>query len=156
MSADTTFTYAADHGNSTDPSDGSGCKSPFFWALLFGFLNNIVDSIGAAIQGFYDLFVTCFTSYITFELEMMKSFAALPRVEIICILLTCILLVNSALFWAARFMAIALPYGTPIKRALAWGPVAHQAAVTAKQAGCCGTDSEERRAKCDEVFDKLL
>ncbi len=152
------YAFTTDSGNGTgpvDPSGGVDGKGPLFWVLLFGFLNHIVSAISGAIQGFYDLFVSCFTTYVTFELEMTKLFCGLPRVEILCLLLTAVVLVNSALFWASRFMALVLPWGTPGKRAAAWGRFigAGHAAEKVKQAYCCGVgEGDERRGKVEHLL----
>ncbi|GMI07348.1 hypothetical protein TrRE_jg6060 [Triparma retinervis] len=89
---------------SSDPTAG-------FWYLLFEFLSLICTSILSAITGFYDLFLSCFTSYIDFELSMTKTIASLPP-DILCMLFLLVLLVvNSALFWAWMLVKAALPWG---------------------------------------------
>lgn len=78
--------------------------------LLFGFLNNIVDSILATIDSFFAFFYRCLDTYINFELKMTEAFLSMDNAKTAIVLLTVLLLVNSALFWAWKMIEAALPW----------------------------------------------
>ncbi|GMH50191.1 hypothetical protein TrVE_jg701 [Triparma verrucosa] len=95
----------------TDPEPACEDEHSFtFWVLLFGFLNNIVASILEAIDSFFAFFYRCLATYIDFELKMTEAFLSMDAAKTAIVLLTVILLVNSALFWAWKMIEAALPW----------------------------------------------